>query len=70
MGLATHVQHLHSNTITNGQPQAPSANDLLEGEIAINYADGHETMFIKNDNNEIVSFSDNSAINSVIDALC
>ena len=50
------LQHLRSNnveTITeNGvektRPVAPLPSQLEEGEIAINMADGHETLYIKN----------------------
>lgn len=62
--MATHLQHLHSKETYPQQlldrtvryPNEPSANSLLEGEIAVNYATGLETLFIKNYNNEIVSF--------------
>lgn len=42
---------------TNILNKKPSAQDMRYGEIAINYKDGVETVFIKNDNEEIVSFS-------------
>lgn len=43
-------------------PAQPSSNALQNGEIALNYADGYETLFIKNDNGEIVSFSNDDAL--------
>ena len=34
----------------------PLSVDIIEGEIAVNYKKGHETLTIKNDKNEIVGF--------------
>lgn len=73
--MATHLQHLHSNETepqhsidgrTLRHPIAPSANSLLEGEIAVNYATGLETLFIKNNNNEIVSFETAKATKNLV----
>lgn len=52
-----HIQHIKSNVINDGQPKLPLSNSLLEGEVAVNYADGYETISIKNSNSEIVRFS-------------
>ena len=53
-----HIQHLRSNEVVNGQPKAPAANNLLDGEIAVNYAAGNETLFIKSsDGSNVKSFS-------------
>ena len=53
-----HIQHLRSNEVVNGQPKAPTANNLLDGEIAVNYAAGNETLFIKSgDGSNVKSFS-------------
>lgn len=51
------LKHKRSNTVINGNPLAPSADKLAYGEIAINYADGHEAIFLKNDKDEVVEFS-------------
>ena len=49
------IQHLRSKQLlANGEPTHPT--DLDEGEIAINFANGHETIAIKNDLNQIVKF--------------
>ena len=56
--------HLKSNELVNGSPKLPPVSVMQVGEIAINYKDGHETLFIKNDNNEIVSFSSDDIIMS------
>lgn len=52
------LQHLKSSQLNkdgNG-PLYPNTAALHDGELAINYADGVETLFIKNTNNECVSF--------------
>lgn len=52
-----HLQHIKSHVTENGQPKLPTASVLVEGELAVNYAEGYETISLKNDNNEIVRFS-------------
>lgn len=42
---------------SNGKPQLPSASALVEGEIAINYAENVETLSIKNESGTVVTFS-------------
>ena len=51
------LQHKKSNVVENGAPKLPSAEKLLFGEIAINYAEGYETLSIKNSNENVVTFS-------------
>lgn len=51
----------------SGVPVAPSSSQLSYGELAINYADGAETLFIKNSDNEIASFSNDNALLNYID---
>jgi hypothetical protein len=52
-----HISHIKSNIVENGKPKLPSENTLIEGEIAINYADGYETLSIKNNSGDVVTFS-------------
>ena len=55
------VKNIRSNSVgSNGKPKLPSPNQLDYGEIAVNYASGHETLSLKNDGNKIVSLSVNS----------
>ena len=42
----------------------PSVTELREGEIAINLYAGKEKLFIKNTNNEIVSFLTENQVNT------
>ena len=55
------VKNIRSNSVgTNGKPKLPTPSQLDYGEIAVNYASGHETLSLKNDGNKIVSLSVNS----------
>ena len=56
------ILHKRSNSVSDGKPKLPTADQLKEGEIAINYHKGNETIFIKNDNNEIVTFQNEVVI--------
>jgi len=38
------------------------------GELALNYANGAETLFLKNSNDDIVSFSNDNALIGYIDS--
>ena len=51
------ISHKKSAVVENGGPKLPTAAQLQLGEIAINFADGYETISIKNSNNEIVTFT-------------
>ena len=55
-----------SSVITEGQPKMPTPDQLMYGEIAVNYADGYETLAIKNSSNEIVRFVNKEYIDSLI----
>ena len=47
-----HLQHIKSSQAN----KIPTAADLMYGEIAVNYANGSERLFIKNSDDEIVPF--------------
>lgn len=64
-----HILHKKSNEANaNGSPKLPTADVLSNGEIAINYKKGIETISIKNDSNEIVTFSSDNQINDLINS--
>ena len=46
--------NIERGKLTVQNPKAPSSNDIEYGELAINYGDGHEGIFLKNSNNEVV----------------
>ena len=48
------IQHTRSRVVENGKAKLPTS--LEPGEIAINYANDHETISIQNDNGEIITF--------------
>ena len=58
--------HLRNNQVVNDAAKQPSADSLEYGEIAINYKKDKELLFIKNDQDEIVSFLTKDAVNELI----
>ena len=56
------IQHLRTNDLN----VKPNSNDIEYGEIAINYKKDNERLFIKNDNNEIVEFTDKKYVDNAI----
>ena len=67
-----HILHKRSNvTEVNSEnvaiPKLPEASVLEHGELAINYADGFETIAIKNSNDKIVTFTTTDKIIKYID---
>ena len=54
---ANFVSHKKSKLKENGGPKLPLAADLVEGEIAINFGKDVETLSIKNDSGDVVTFS-------------
>ena len=52
-----HIQHIKSNVVENGSPKLPTPSVLAEGEIAINFAEGYETLSIKSSSGNIKTFS-------------
>ena len=54
---ANFVSHKKSKLKENGGPKLPLASDLVEGEIAINFGKDVETLSIKNESGDVVTFS-------------
>lgn len=52
-----HLQHIKSNVVIEGKPKLPTAEVLVDGELAVNYAEGYETISLRNSNNGITTFS-------------
>lgn len=61
------VIHKRSVVVTDGQPKLPTSAQTEYGEININYADGYETLSIRNNADEIVPFSNDNIIKGWID---
>ena len=55
-----------NQTVSGGAPKAPVANGIDYGEIAINYHEGVEKIFVKNDGDSIVAFSSDEQIKADI----
>ncbi len=51
------ISHKKSTAKVDGKPKLPSGSALEDGEIAINYAKDVETISIKNESGDVVSFS-------------
>lgn len=60
------ILHKRSSVVTDNSPKLPSADQLEYGELAINYADGYETISIKNTSNEIVEFKDKEYVDNLV----
>ena len=60
-----HLIHVNSHEIINNRPKLPLQADIMHGELAVNYAKGDETISLKNDENEIVSFNIGKSIKGV-----
>ena len=66
MVKVNHITHKKSNDTD----KAPKAEDLANGEIAVNYADDTERMYIKNASGKIIPFSsDHIIIDSVLNTV-
>jgi len=60
--------HLKSSVVNqNGTPKLPTSSQIEYGEIAINYADGYETLAIKNSENEIIPFANSITMMDYVD---
>ena len=61
-----HVSYKKSVVVENERPKLPTQDQIVYGEIAINYAKDVETMSIKNNSDEIVTFSSDKVIEKKI----
>ena len=65
--MINYISHKKSKQIVNGLPKLPTSDQLKEGEIAINYANGYETLSIKNSDDEIITFSSTEQFEKYVD---
>jgi len=65
--MSQKVLNKRSSALSNGEAKLPTPSQLEYGEIAINFANGHETLSIKNNNNEIATFSSDNYFQSIIE---
>ena len=64
--MANKLIHKRSSVVTDNMPKLPQADGLEFGEIAINYADGFETVSFKNSENEIVEIRTKEYFENII----
>ena len=61
------IIHTRSSAVLeNGNPKLPAADRIEYGELAINFADGVETISLKNKSNEIVEFKTKEYFEKII----
>lgn len=60
--------HLKSGVVNNGTPKLPTSEQIELGEIAVNYAEGYETLAIKNSNGDVVPFTNSITMMDYIDS--
>ena len=61
MAITRHIEHIKSKVVENNSPKLPTASQIHEGEIAVNFAKDYETLSIKNSSGDIVTFSSDKA---------
>jgi hypothetical protein len=64
--MANKIIHKHSSVITDGKAKLPVASQLEYGELAINYAEGVETISLKNSANNIVEIKSTNYLEKII----
>ena len=64
--MANKIIHKHSSVITDDKAKLPLASQLEYGELAINYAEGVETISMKNSANEIIEFKSKEYFDKII----
>lgn len=60
--MAQTLKHKRSSVVSNGAPKLPTTDQLAVGEIAINFAEGYETLSTRNSSNHIATFSSDSVL--------
>ena len=61
-----HISHKKSVVVVNERPKLPTQDQIVYGEIAINYAKDAETISLKNNSDEIVTRSSDKIIEKKI----
>lgn len=71
MGKILHLKSKDTNAAAGGvvTPKLPDSSVMDYGEIAVNYADGYETLSIKNSADKVVSFSSTDHLIKYADSL-
>lgn len=62
--MAQYIKLKRSSQVIEGSPKLPTAQQLEVGEIAINFAAGHETLSTLNSSSGVATFSSDSVLDS------
>ena len=54
--MRKHLIHINSMDASGGQAKLPPIEEVEYGELVVNYGSGHETIMLKNSDDEIISF--------------
>lgn len=65
--MSQKVLNKRSSALVEGEAKLPTPQQLDYGEIAINFASGHETLSIKNSEDEIATFSSDAYFENIIE---
>ena len=60
--MGQYVKHKRSSTVINGAPKLPTTANIGIGEIAINFAQGYETLSILNSVSGVATFSSDGVL--------
>ena len=60
--MGQYVKHKRSSTVINGAPKLPTTANIGIGEIAINFAQGYETLSILNSASGVAAFSSDGVL--------
>lgn len=60
--MGQYLKNKRSSAVVNNAPKLPTSSQIEYGEIAINFAKGYETISIRNNNDEIATFSSDSVL--------
>lgn len=52
--------------VATSEPKLPSASDIYNGELAINYAEGYERISLKNTNEDIIEFIPKTQVTKLV----
>lgn len=64
--MANKIIHKHSSVVTDGKAKLPTIDQIEYGELAVNFANGYETISLKNSDDEIVEIKSNEYYETII----
>jgi len=64
--IKRHITHIKSKVVEEGSPKLPASSQIELGELAINYAKGYETLSIKNESGDVVTFKSDNQLTGIV----